>query len=150
MIEIKKAGWDDRRDLLSLICALAEYEKLDPPDREAQKRLVEDGFGDNPKYESFLAYDDSGAIGYVIFYMTYSSFMAKPTLYLEDIFVLEEYRGKGAGKLLFSRCVEEGRERMCGRIDFVVLRWNINAQRFYEKEGAKVMDDWLLYRLEEI
>ena len=150
MIEIKKAERDDCKDLLKLIDALADYEKLDPPDKEARERLVEDGFGDSPKYESFLAYKDGRAIGYAIFYLTYSSFLAKPTLYLEDIFVLKEYRREGAGKALFSRCVEESRKRACSRVDFVVLKWNTNAQRFYEKEGAKVMDDWLLYRLEQI
>ncbi len=139
---IKKA--DDADLLLGLICELAHYEHLEPPDEEAKQRLREDL---NRRYEAFIAFDDEKAIGYAMFYYTYSSFLAKPTFYLEDIFVLEEQRGKGAGKALFSRCVEEAKQKGCGRVDFVVLIWNENAQRFYEKHGAKPMDEWILYRI---
>lgn len=139
---IKKA--DDADPLLGLICELAHYERLEPPDEEAKQRLREDL---NRRYEAFIAFDGEKAVGYAMFYYTYSSFLARPTFYLEDIFVLEEYRGKGAGRALFDRCVEEAKHNGCGRIDFVVLRWNENARRFYEKQGAKPMDEWILYRI---
>jgi len=141
---IKKASIDHIEQLLELICELAYYEHLEPPDDGAKQRLKQDL---NRRYEAFLAFEEKKAIGYAMFYYAYSSFLAKPTLYLEDIFVLEEHRGKGAGKALFEKCVEEAQRNGCGRVDFVVLKWNTSAQRFYEGFGAKPMEEWILYRV---
>jgi len=141
---IKKASIDHIEQLLELICELAHYEHLEPPDDGAKQRLKQDL---NRRYEAFLAFEGKKAIGYAMFYYAYSSFLAKPTLYLEDIFVLEEHRGKGAGKALFEKCIEEAQRNGCGRVDFVVLKWNTSAQRFYESFGAKPMEEWILYRV---
>jgi GNAT superfamily N-acetyltransferase len=86
-------------------------------------------------------------VGYAIVFETYSSFLAKPTLYLEDIFILPAHRGKGIGLKLFRHCVAEAKRRRCGRMEWCVLDWNKNAVRFYDTYGARQMKQWLLYRL---
>ena len=143
-MRIIKAGKEDADALIGLVLSLAQYEHLEPPNDEAVERLKSDL---NVRYESFLAFDGSKAVGYAMFYYTYSSFLARPTLYLEDIFVQGEHRKEGIGKALFDSCVREAKEKGCGRMDFVVLDWNSSAQRFYERAGAKAMKEWILYRL---
>lgn len=139
----------DRFDsFVALICALAAYERLDPPNDAAVERLRNDAFGPMPRYEAFLACADDGrAVGYAIVFETYSSFLAKPTMYLEDIFVLESERRSGAGGMLFDTVVDLARQRGCGRVDWQVLDWNMLAREFYEKRGAACEKDWLLYRI---
>jgi GNAT superfamily N-acetyltransferase len=133
-------------DLLQLIDGLAGYENLDPPDEAARGRLFADAFSDPPRYEAFLAMAGDVPAGYVTFYCTYSTFLAKPSLYLEDIFVREEFRHRGIGSELFSFCRDIARERGCGRMDWQVLTWNEPAIRFYENEGGKRLD-WYSYRI---
>lgn len=132
---------------LFLVDKLAEYEKLTPPDEKAKIRLREHGLSENPKYEAFLGKKNNRYISYVIFFMSYSSFLAKPVLYLEDIFVLNEYRKKGAGQQLFKFIVSLAKERDCGRIEWHVLDWNQPGINFYEKNNAKHLSNWLYYRL---
>lgn len=135
--------------MLDLIVALAEYEKLEPPGAEARERLARDAFASSPRFEVLLAYsEENRAVGYAFILETYSSFLALPTMYLEDIFVLPDARGIGAGFALFQAVVREGRRRGCGRVDFQVLRWNKLAQDFYARLGAVHLEDWLPYRLE--
>jgi len=88
-------------------------------------------------------------VGYALYFYTYSSFVAKPSLYLEDLFVLEEYRKGGVGFALFRRCVREAISKGCGRMEWAVLAWNEKAIKFYEKLGAKRLSDWYVYRLDE-
>jgi GNAT superfamily N-acetyltransferase len=147
MIEIRRARPEEAPVLLELIRALAEYEKLDPPDAGAQQRLVRDIFGDKPRLEAWLAFVGGAAAGYALTLETYSSFLALPTLYLEDIFVRPEYRGRGAGAALFRRLVEEARRRGCGRMEWVVLDWNRPALEFYERFGAQRLKEWVTMRL---
>jgi GNAT superfamily N-acetyltransferase len=135
-------------DLLQLIEGLAEYEHLDPPDEAARARLFTDAFSHPPRYEAFLAIADGVAAGYVTFYCTYSTFLARPSLYLEDIFVRDEFRHRGIGSELFSFCRKIARERGCGRMDWQVLTWNEPAIRFYEMNGGKRLD-WYSYRIEK-
>jgi GNAT superfamily N-acetyltransferase len=135
-------------DFLFLINKLAEYEKLTPPDVAAIARLRNDGLSEQPKYEAYLAILDGKAIGYLIFFMTYSSFLALPTLYIEDIFVLETHRRTGIGEKLFEFCKELAQQHGCGRIEFCVLTWNEPAIQFYEKHGA-VRLGWYFYRLDQ-
>ncbi len=146
---IRKAGRDDADALLALITALAEFEHLPPPDAEARARLVEHGFGERPKFEAFLAEREgaSGPVGYAFVFETYSTFLARPTLYLEDLFVLPEHRGRGVGKALLLFCIGLARERGCGRMEWTCLDWNVNAQSIYENLGAKRLSEWYLYRL---
>ena len=136
--------------LLRLICALAEFEKLAPPDAEAQQRLIEDTFGEKPRIESWLAFADGEIepVGYAIILETYSSFLARPTLYLEDVFVLPEFRGRGIGSAFLRHCVALAHERGCGRMEWTCLDWNTRAQSVYEQKlGAQRMSEWFLYRL---
>ena len=132
--------------LLQLIAGLAEYEHLDPPDEAARERLYADAFSDPPRYEAYLAIADGVPAGYVTFYFTYSTFLARPTLYLEDIFVLEAFRHRGIGRELFRFCRDIAKERGCGRMDWQVLTWNETAIRFYENEGGKRLE-WYAYRI---
>ena len=147
---LRRAERADAAALLRLICALAEFEKLDPPDAEAQQRLMEDAFGDHPRIEPWLAFADApaGPVGYAIILETYSSFLARPTLYLEDVFVLPEFRGRGFGTAFLRHCVSLAHERGCGRMEWTCLDWNTRAQTVYEQKlGAQRMSEWFLYRL---
>ena len=149
-VEIRKATREDADALIGLIIELAHFEKLVPPDADAQRRLVEDGFGPRPRYDAYLAFADGVACGYAFVFETYSTFLALPTLYLEDIFVKKEFRGRGAGLALFRKVVEEARDRGCGRLDFVVLDWNTGAQDFYKRLGVKHLDNWYNFRLTRV
>lgn len=146
-IRIVRAQREDGEVLLSLLDALADFEKLQKPTGEARTRLIEHGFGDKPKFETWLAKIDGKAVAYALTFETYSSFLALPTLYLEDLFVLPEYRKKKVGYALFTHLVAEAQRRGCGRMEWAVLDWNVNAIQFYEKLGARFLRDWKVYRL---
>ena len=147
-ITIRKAVKADGEVLCDLIDALADYEKLKRPDEDARKRFINDAFGNNPKITAWLAEINEKAVAYAITLYTYSSFLALPTLYLEDIFVLPEYRSCGVGKSLFMHIVRLAFDEGCGRMEWQVLDWNQLAIDFYEKIGAKQMKEWLTYRLD--
>lgn len=134
-------------DFLHLLEELARYEHLDPPDEHARYRLRDDMMQNIPKYEAYLGRSGGKPAGFVTFCFTYSTFLARPTLYLEDIFVLEQYRNQGLGTRLFSFCRNEARVRGCGRMDWMVLMWNKPSIQFYEKIGATRLG-WHAYRLE--
>ena len=146
-ITIRRTRRTDARTFLSLVNALADYEKLPRPTPAARKRLIRDGFGSRRRFESLLIDADNASVGYAFFFETYSSFLARPTLYLEDIFILPEYRGKGLGKRLYMACLAEAKRRKCGRMEWVVLDWNAPAIGFYERLGAVRLKDWLTYRI---
>ena len=146
-VTIRKVEEADAPAFLMLIDALADYELLDRPDADARARLLRDGFGDTPRFEAFLAFADGRPAGYAIIYETYSSFLALPTLYLEDIFVLPEFRSRKAGLALFLHCARIARDRGCGRMDWTVLHWNDLARQFYARLGAEHLEEWQLFRL---
>lgn len=146
-IVVRPAVESDARTLLSLVRALAEYEKLDPPDEAAQRRLVRDIFGDRKRLDAFLAEAGGAVIGYALVLETYSSFLALPTLYLEDLFVLPEHRGKMAGSTLFRAVVAEAHRRGCGRVEWRALEWNDLAKEFYRRQGAVALEEWRVWRL---
>ena len=146
LVVIKEVNAENFDDFLGLIDKLAEYEKLAPPDEEAKRRLQRDCLADKPKYNAFIGKVGNKSVSYVIFFFTYSSFLATPTLFLEDIFVLDEYRRQGVGKRMFDFLKETAKREECGRIEFTVLKWNKNAQEFYEKNGAQRLE-WYLYRV---
>jgi GNAT superfamily N-acetyltransferase len=133
-----------------LVCALAEYERLSPPDDAARQRLYRDGFEHTPpRYEALLAMVDSTACGYCMFFETYSSFRAAPTLFLEDIFVLPQWRFRGIGHAMMRHLARIAVERGCQRMEWLVLDWNEPAHRFYRTIGAERLVQWQLYRLSD-
>ena len=132
---------------LSLVHALADYERLPRPTPEARERLARDGLGENPLFRAYLARLDGRPVGYAIIFFTYSSFLARPTLYLEDLFVLPDARGGGVGKALFTFLAGEAVRRGCGRMEWVVLDWNQLAIDFYERLGARRLSEWYTDRL---
>lgn len=146
---IRKIRRGDEKSFLNLVNALADYEKLKRPDSLACKRLIRDGFGKRKRFDAFLAFWDSKPVGYAIIFETYSSFLALPTLYLEDIFVSPDYRSQGIGWNLFRTCLKEAKRRGCGRMEWVVLNWNKTAIRFYKKIGARHLSEWITFRLDQ-
>jgi len=145
---IRKVKKRNGRTLLSLVDALAEYEKLRPPTPAAKRRLLAGCSGPGKRFDAYLAVTDGKATGYALVFETYSSFRALPVLFLEDLFVLPSSRGSGIGKELFLYCVAEAKRRGCGRMEWIVLDWNRGAKRFYRKLGAKPLDSWEHFRLE--
>lgn len=149
-IELRPLTREHAAAFCRLVIALAEFEKLTPPDEEAQRRIVDDALGERPRIEVWLAFvnDDGEPCGYMILMETYSSFLALPTLYLEDLFVLQESRMAGVGGALLRKAVSLAHERGCGRAEWTALDWNVNAQKVYEQRlGAKRLDEWFLYRM---
>jgi GNAT superfamily N-acetyltransferase len=146
-LHIRAATAADAETFLALVDALADYEKLARPTPAARQRLLRDGFGPAPRFRAYLAELDGRAIGYAITFETYSSFLALPTLYLEDLFVLPEARRHGVGREMFRRLAAEAVRRGCGRMEWAVLDWNQLAIDFYEKLGARRLAEWFTYRL---
>jgi GNAT superfamily N-acetyltransferase len=146
-ILIRRATETDAKTILQLVDALADYEKLTRPDEQAKKRLIRDMTSVRPRFEAYLAELDGKAAGYAFVFETYSSFLALPTLYLEDLFVLPEHRSKKVGYALFMAMVAEAHRRGCGRMEWAVLDWNKLAINFYERFKARHMKEWYLYRL---
>jgi len=139
---------EDAFKALTLIRLLAEYENLAGPDDAAAQRFIDDATAPEPRrFELFLAETDGEAVGYALCFQTYSTFLCKPSLYLEDIFVAKPWRGKGFGKALLSHCIELAKSRGCGRVEWTVLDWNTPAQEFYQSLRAKHLSEWQLYRL---
>jgi GNAT superfamily N-acetyltransferase len=148
-IQIRPATREDKHAFLKLIDAHAAFEKMAPLTPEAKERLLKDGFSDHRRYSAFLASIDGRDVGYAITYEAYSSFLGRPTLYLEDIFVYNDARGSGFGGAMFQYLVEEALDRGCARMEWMVIDWNENAIGFYERRGAVQLSEWHSYRLEE-
>lgn len=146
-VTIRRATAADGAAFIALVRGLAAYEKLEPPTPEGEKRLLRDAFGEKPRIDVLLAEKGGRAIAYAIFFETYSSFLALPTLYLEDVFVMPEARRLGAGKAIMRFLAAEALRRGCGRLEWVVLDWNALAIGFYDKLGATRLKEWLPYRL---
>jgi len=146
---LRRAERADAEAVIGLIIALAEFENLPPPDAAAQARLIAHGFGEQPKFEVMLAEVEGapGPVGYALLLQTYSTFLAQPSLYLEDVFVLPEFRKQGVGTALLRHCVQTAHERGCGRMEWTCLDWNTNAQAMYDRMGARRMKEWFLYRM---
>lgn len=144
---VRRAELQDAPAILALVEALADYEKLDRPLPSARERLVQDLFGPTPRLNCWLAFMDGYPVGYAFTLKTYSSFLALPTLYLEDLFVIPEYRSRRAGYALFAQALEEAKRAGCGRMEWTVLSWNQLAIDFYRKQGAEYLEDWHLYRI---
>jgi GNAT superfamily N-acetyltransferase len=145
-IVIRRARQEDAATLMRLIRELAEFEKLAHEVRASADDLVREGFGARPYYEALLAEEDGRAIGFALFYFSFSTFEGRPGLHLEDIFVIEEARGRLVGRKLMASLAKIAVESNCARLDLSVLHWN-PARRFYDQLGMKQMADWVPYRL---
>ena len=144
---IRPAVADDTAAIARLIRALAEYEHLSHAVTLDEGRLRDHLFGPRPFAEALLAEDADEVVGYALHFPTYSTFLGKPGLYLEDLFVQPAHRGKGHGKALLTAVARLAVERGCGRLEWSVLDWNEPAIRFYRSVGAAPVDGWTVYRL---
>jgi GNAT superfamily N-acetyltransferase len=133
--------------ILELIRGLAEYERLLHVFQATEDRLRRTLFGDRPAAEVFLALVGEECAGFALFFTNYSTFLGKPGLYLEDVFVKPHLRRRGIGLALLKKLAAIARERDYGRMEWSVLDWNEPAIHFYKKLGAVALDDWRLFRL---
>ena len=144
---IRPAVRADSAALLRLIGELAKYEKLEHLAVGTEEMLGEALFGARPAAEALIAERGGRAVGFALFFTTFSTFLCKPGIYLEDVFVEPEHRGLGLGKALLGRLAALAVERGCGRFEWRVLDWNEPSIKFYEFLGAKLMPEWVLVRM---
>ena len=144
---IRPATVADVSIILELIRALAEYERA-PNDVVATEQILQETlFGKKPAAEVLLLFENEIAAGFALFFHNFSTWLGRPGLYLEDLFVRPEHRGKGYGRALLIELAKIARERNCGRMEWAVLDWNEPAIQFYHKLGAKPLDEWTVFRL---
>jgi GNAT superfamily N-acetyltransferase len=148
-ITITPATPDDAPVLLALIRELAEYEKLLDRVSATEASLRRDLFGPRAFAEVLIGKLNAEPVGYALFFHSYSTFLARPGVYLEDVFVKPAARGKGAGKALLRAVARAARDRGCGRMEWSVLNWNTPAIEFYEALGAEPLKEWTTYRMDE-
>jgi GNAT superfamily N-acetyltransferase len=147
-ITIRRAAPEDAATVITLLVALAEYEKLTPPDTAGRERLHDELASAAPRFEAYLAESGNKAVGCAVIFETFGTFRAKSKLYIEDLFVLPEYRGRGAGKALFQAMIEQARNRGCGAMEWTALDWNTPAHNFYSKMGGRKLDAIQVFQLE--
>ncbi len=133
--------------IVRLIRGLAEYERLAHECEATLRRIRRDGFGPRRYFDTLICERGGEAIGFALYFFTYSTFMARPTLYLEDLFVLPAERGRGAGRALLAALARVAVRRGCGRMEWTVLDWNTPSIEFYQALGARLRRDWILTRL---
>ena len=146
-IVIRPAVREDAGQILAFIRELAEYEKLSHEAVATEAGLAEQLFGPTPRAEVLIAEVDGAPAGFALFFHNFSTFLGKPGLYLEDLFVRPQYRGLGLGKRLMTRLAKIAVERDCGRFEWSVLDWNTPAIDFYRTLGAVGMDEWTVQRV---
>ena len=146
-LRIEKATVQDVPLILQFISELAEYEKLLDRVTTTEELLRETLFGPRPAAEVLLAYETNEPVGFAIYFFNYSTFMGRPGLYLEDLFVRPAVRGRGFGRALLAHLAQVAIERNCGRMEWAVLDWNEPAIGFYKRLGAVPMDDWTVFRV---
>jgi GNAT superfamily N-acetyltransferase len=146
-LEIKQATIEDVPVILGFINGLAEYEKLEHEVVATEEILRHTLFGPRPYAEVVIGYYQGQPVGFALFFHNFSTFLGRPGIYLEDLFVQPEYRGKGFGRQLLSYLARLTKERNCGRLEWSVLDWNEPAIRFYKGLGAKPMDEWTIFRV---
>lgn len=133
--------------ILELIRDLATYERAPSEVTATEERLLQVLFGEKPVAEVLLASEGEAAVGFAVFFHNFSTWLGQPGLYLEDLFIRPEHRGKGYGRALLVDLAKIARDRGCGRMEWAVLDWNEPAIEFYKKLGARPLDDWKIFRL---
>ncbi len=148
-LKIRKAEEKDLSNILQLIKELAEYEKLSSEVVATEEILNQSLFGERPYAEILLAEYDGELAGQALFFHNFSTFIGRPGIYLEDLYVRPHLRGKGIGKNLLLALVRLAKERNCGRVEWAVLDWNEPSIKFYKSLGAAPMEEWTVFRLTE-
>jgi GNAT superfamily N-acetyltransferase len=148
MLSIRPATPQDARLILDFIRDLAEYERAPEAAVATEADLLRDGFGPNPKFQCVIAEWDGAPAGFAFYFYNYSTWQGRPGLYLEDLFVRPQYRGKSIGKALLVHLAQVAVRENCGRFQWQVLDWNTPAIQFYESLGAKKLTEWLTMRVE--
>jgi GNAT superfamily N-acetyltransferase len=146
-ITLRLATEQDIPAILAFIQGLAEYEKLSDQVVATEEKLQQTLFGEKAYAEVVMAEYQHQPAGFALFFHNYSTFLAKPGIYLEDLFVLPDHRGRGLGKLLLSYLAKLAVERDCGRLEWSVLDWNQPAIDFYQAQGATMLHDWRINRV---
>ena len=144
---IREAKREDVPLILEFIRQLADYEKLSHEAVVTEKMLSESLFGERSYAEVLLGYFNDKPVAFAVFFHSFSTFLGRPGLYLEDLFVLPEMRGKGFGGAMLRELARIAKERNCGRFEWSVLDWNEPSIRFYKNLGAVPMEDWTIFRV---
>ncbi len=144
---LRFATEDDTAQILDFIRQLAVYEKMEDEVVADENRIRETLFGERRSAEVVIASHDGEPAGFALFFHNYSTFLGRPGVYLEDLFVIPKLRGRGIGKILLATLARIAVERGCGRLEWSVLDWNEPAIRFYRRLGAKPMDGWTVFRV---
>ncbi len=145
---LRPATAEDCTAIHGLICELAAYERMSASVRGTPDMLRETLFSSKPAADVILAEAEDGqTVGFALFFSSYSTFLAQPGIWLEDLYVKPEFRGHGVGKALFQTVAEIAQQRGCGRMEWSVLDWNSPAIEFYRNMGARAEDDWTTWRL---
>lgn len=147
-VVIRKAVREDAALILEFIKGIARYEKMEN-EVEATVEMLEEQLFDKGRAEVIFAMVKDKEVGFALFFHNFSTFVGRAGLYLEDLYVYPEYRGKGYGKALFMELVNIASERRCGRMEWVCLNWNTPSIEFYRSLGAVPLDEWTTYRLDE-
>src|SRR5213593_3162459 len=145
--DIRSASVEDVPIILQLIRDLATYERAPHEVTATEEQLVDVLFGQRPSAEVLLAFEEKSPVGFAVFFHNFSTWLGRPGLYLEDLFVKPEKRGKGYGRALLVELAKIAMERGCGRMEWAVLDWNEPAIKFYRALGATPMDEWTVFRL---
>ena len=145
--EIRQAEEEDVPEILELIKALAEFENLSEEVVATEELLKIKLIGINSPAEVQIAYDKNKTLGFALYFRTFSTFLGRPGIYLEDLYVRESSRGKGVGEALLRRLAQRTREIGGGRLEWSVLNWNEAAIKFYQKMGASPLDEWTMFRV---
>lgn len=145
--EIRQATPDDVPLILAFIKELAEYEKLSHEVIATEKILQDSLFGANSHTQVIIGYVDQQPAAFAIYFYNFSSFLGRSGIYLEDLYVKESMRGNGFGQKMLQHLAKIAKEKNCGRLEWSVLDWNTPAIQFYQRMGAKAMDEWTVYRV---
>lgn len=146
-LTVRRGTARDVPTILALIRGLARYERLATQMKATARNLRRDGFGRRRYFETLICGRGGEPIGFALYFFTYSTFVGKPTLYLEDLFVVPAARGEGAGRTLLAALARVAVRRDCGRMEWAVLDWNRSAIRFYERLGAQLRKEWIITRV---
>ncbi|MCB0353480.1 MAG: GNAT family N-acetyltransferase [Bdellovibrionales bacterium] len=144
---LREAVREDVSTILGLICELASFEKLSHQVVATEEILLKTLFGERPVAEVLIAEVAGEAVGFALYFYSFSTFLGRPGIYLEDLYVKPPFRKKGIGKRFLHELARRAVERECGRVEWAVLDWNRSAIGFYESLGARPMSDWITYRL---